>query len=178
MKVVILVSAWMAGALLGCSSSTTTRGGSGGTGGGATGGAGGIEAGIDGGATCTTVTGTYSLTGTRDTNNPGSCPGTLKYADGATVTLTKNGADYALAFESPLYASSCSVNVTGCVLNATCVMSGRLGGTSSYDSNWQGEILWTITQQNATGTDHWTNFSSVTQTTKCSANWLVTATRQ
>lgn len=183
----ILFGACFACILTSCSSSGTSGGGgidgssaAGGTGGasGGDGGATGGAAGKDAGPSCTTVTGTYAITGTRDASNPGSCPNNLAYPDGATATLAKNGASYALSFESPLNGNSCSVNVTNCVLSATCGMQGRLGGTLAWDSNWQGEIAWTITETGASGTDHWTSFSSNVQATKCSANWTVTAMRQ
>jgi hypothetical protein len=183
MKALIVAAACIGLVLLGCSSSDDSgSGGKGGAGGGTNGGTGGTgggsTAGAGGGATCTTVTGTYLLVGVRDTSAPGSCPNTLNYADAATATLTKNGSNYALAFGATLSGSGCSVNVTGCALSATCTMLGQLAGTPVWDSSWQGEIAWTISDKGAGGTDHWTNFMSNSQTTKCSANWIVTATRQ
>jgi hypothetical protein len=65
---------------------------------------------------CTTVAGTYLLSGERDPSNPGSCPSGVVYQDGSTWRLVASG-------DPPVYTlpgTTCVVNVTGCELQATC----------------------------------------------------------
>lgn len=185
MKLVILLGA-IALLVVGCSSDSGdgTAGGTGGSGGGSGGSGGGsgggtATGGSGGSSSCATVTGTYALSGTRDSSNPGSCPNSLTYPVGATATLTKSGVDYKLDFATTIAASQCSTNLTGCSLTTTCSsVLGKFGDAAIWDGHWQGSLSLAITETGATGSDHWAAFTSSTQLAECSANWVVTATRQ
>lgn len=172
MKGATLRATCFACVLAACSSTSSTSGGttdgSSGSDGGSTGGS--------SGSSCTSVTGNYTVTGTRDAANPGSCPNDLVYTT-EVATLTKGATTYDLkifagATTSPSSAN-CTASVTGCTLNASCQM---FFGVSGAVQSWQSDYVWTFTSTGAIGTDKWTNYSATTP--HCSANWNITAVRQ
>lgn len=157
--------------LLGCSSSTTTDGGTGGaaSGGGGAGGTSGAAG--SGGAQCTSVTGTYTVTGTRDTANAGSCPTTLKYPASATATIQAKtgGFDVHMVVDGTTDIS-CVASVFGCNVTATCTTE------PVASTQYKTEINWTLNSTGFSGTEKWTDYSGTTP--HCAANWNVTGVRQ
>lgn len=153
-------------------------GGSSATGGTSTGGSGGTSGGSGGsaGATaCNGITGTYAMIRTRDGSSPGSCPPNYQYNPSmpgkVTVDATKpSGFDVQIGYSDTageIIYSSCTNNVVGCKIFATCVPDA---GTD--------QVTLDITGNSITGTLSRTSSGGNDCSVGGTINFVVSGTRQ
>ena len=124
---------------------------------------------------CTGVTGVYSVTGTRDTATPGSCPGSLAFPNGVLLTVKATASGHTVTFpqviELPYATSDCVANVSGCQVSASCEMIW-LARQVRYNS----ELALSVTDTGLVGIDSWSAYDGTSPF--CTARWAVAGTRE
>jgi hypothetical protein len=134
-------------------------GAGGGAGSGGAGGSGGTAGSGGTGSTCTSISGTYSGSRTRNSTTPGSCPPDYYYNPNLPCRVTADPASpsgfmyeigYTNSESGEIVFTECTTNVAGCSLFATCLLGS--GGTDqvtiTFNSN---SYTGTLDRQTDTG---------------------------